>query len=91
MTQENAVLNRLDPPAGTVVIHVRGQVEAVYADTNVRIYLIDLDEFDARKPSVEGPYQPTAVKTDLGRVFPGEPALPDKALHREPEGPYFSI
>jgi len=90
MTNANAVLNHLDPPKATVVIHVRGQVEAVYADTNVRIYLIDLDEFDARKPSVEGPYQPTAVKTDLTRVFAGEPALPDKALQLEPEGPYFN-
>lgn len=87
MTNENAILNRLDPPKGTIVIHVRGQVEAVYSDTNVRLFVIDLDEFDARKPSVDGPYLPTAVKTDLTQVYPGEPAIPAHVLQVQPEIP----
>lgn len=74
----------------TIIIEIRGgNLEVLYSNTDVSFFLINRDNADAGGPLITGPFEPTLVKEDLGKVFPDDPEISPELLTQPPLTPYF--
>lgn len=74
----------------TVIIEIcSGNLEAVYSNADISVFLIDRTDADDKLPVITGPRNPTLIKEDLSKAFPDEPRITRELLALEAAGPYF--
>jgi len=76
--------------APTIIIEIQGgNLEAVYSNTDLTVFVVDRDNAQAGDKTVIGPFTPTLVTPDLTRALPNDPEITPALLATAPSTPYF--
>jgi hypothetical protein len=66
-----------------------GNLDTVYSNIDLGIFVVERDNAEAGDPAIIGPFLPTQIFTDLGKIFPYDPDITPETLRRQPETRYF--